>query len=596
MKPLRSAAGPGAPVRAVILLIALAVAPAVLAADRIRIEVDGVERAIADNVRAFLSLSRYTQRDDLTDAQVRRLADRAVDEATDALRPFGYYEPSVRSRTTRDDENWIVRLRIEPGEPVRLDQVDVVIDGEGQSDHALRSVVAESPVHPGARLDHAEYEALKTSLLRIAQERGYLDVKLRRRELIVDPARRSADVHLAVETGGRYKFGRIEIKQDAIDPKLLQSYIRFREGDPFLAEQLRNTQFALEDSNYFSVVTTTAGDRDPETMTVPITLHGERVARNRYTVSLGYGTDTGVRGKFSWDNRLVNRRGHRMEVELTASKIKDELIARYIIPVGDPSLEKLEFSSAYIREELGDLDSERYELTGSYTEVLGRWQRVLFLKLNQEETSTNGDSQSDLLLIPGVSSSSLPPNFLTGWVRDAAYYAELSGSPETLGSDASYLRFYGRAEKVWPIRGPWWVRVRGEVGASWVNDFSELPASQRFFAGGDRSVRGYGINELSPRVDVENSDGTIESKAVGGENKLVGSVEIERDFPRNFRGTVFVDTGNAFNDWADQQLVYSVGLGVRWKLPMLMIGVDIAQSLSDSDQRPRLHLNITQVL
>jgi translocation and assembly module TamA len=129
-----------------------------------------------------------------------------------------------------------------------------------------------------------------------------------------------------------------------------------------------------------------------------------------------------------------------------------------------------------------------------------------------------------------------------------------------------------------------------------VGELSELPGSVRFFAGGDRSVRGYGINELSPRVDVENSDGTIESKAVGGENKLVGSVEIERDFPRNFRGTVFVDTGNAFNDWADQQLVYSVGLGVRWKLPMLMIGVDIAQSLSDSDQRPRLHLNITQVL
>ena len=172
----------------------------------------------------------------------------------------------------------------------------------------------------------------------------------------------------------------------------------------------------------------------------------------------------------------------------------------------------------------------------------------------------------------------------------------MSGSPESLGSDTSYVRVYGRAEKVWPISGPWWLRLRAEVGASWVNEFSELPASQRFFAGGDRSVRGYGINELSPRIEVVNDDGTTDTKAVGGENKLVGSIEIERDFPRNFRGAVFIDTGNAFNDWADQQLVYSAGIGVRWKLPMLMLGLDIAQSLSDSDMNPRLHLNITQVL
>ena len=59
-----------------------------------------------------------------------------------------------------------------------------------------------------------------------------------------------------------------------------------------------------------------------------------------------------------------------------------------------------------------------------------------------------------MLLIPGISYASLPPNFLTGWVRDAAYYVELSGSPATLGSDASYLRFYARAERVWPIKGP----------------------------------------------------------------------------------------------------------------------------------------------
>ena len=109
--------------------------------------------------------------------------------------------------------------------------------------------------------------------------------------------------------------------------------------------------------------------------------------------------------------------------------------------------------------------------------------------------------------------------------------------------------FYARGEKVWPIHGPWWLRVRGEVGASWIDDFSDLPASQRFFAGGDRSVRGYGLNELSP-MEVDPHDPEAGEQAVGGENKLVGSIEIERDFPHNLRGAIFFDTGNAFNDWA----------------------------------------------
>jgi outer membrane translocation and assembly module TamA len=39
-----------------------------------------------------------------------------------------------------------------------------------------------------------------------------------------------------------------------------------------------------------------------------------------------------------------------------------------------------------------------------------------------------------------------------------------------------------------------------------------------------------------------------------------------------------------------------VGVGVRWKLPMLLIGLDVAQALSETGKSPRLHLNITQVL
>ncbi|MGI9245447.1 MAG: autotransporter assembly complex protein TamA [Steroidobacteraceae bacterium] len=566
--------------------------------ERIEIHVSGVPPEIEANVRSYITLSRYATRQDLTDPQVRRLADRAVDEAADALRPFGYYSPKIRSRTSRDAPRWIVRLRIDPGPPVVMREVDVRIEGDGADDQEIEAVPGDSALKPGARLVHCAYEALKVRLISTARNRGFLDATLSRRELIVNPTDQTADARLTLDTGGRYEFGAVDIQQDVIDADLLHGFLRFQQGKPFSTYELANTQYALEDSNYFSSVSVTPGDRDPDTLTVPVRIRAEPIKRDRYGVNVGYGTDTGARGQVTWDNRRVNTRGHRMRAELTASELRYEAAGRYVIPVGDPTLEKLEFSLAYINEDIGDLGSERVELTGGLTRVFGRWQQVTFLRLNREITSFPDGSEEDaLLLIPGISYASLPPNFLTGWVRDAAYYVELSGSPQSLGSDASYLRFYARAERVWPITGPWYLRTRGEFGTSWVDGFSDLPASQRFFAGGDRSVRGFGINELSPPLDPAQAGGSDVSttQGGGGEHKVVGSIELERDFPRNLRGAVFFDFGNAFNDWSTP-LEYSVGIGVRFKLPMLMLGLDVAQALSEEDMKPRIHLNITQVL
>ena len=584
---------PGIAAAAAALLLAL-LPGAAGAAETIRIAIEGVDRALADNVRSYLSLTRYAERTDLTDTQVRRLADRAVDEAADALRPFGYYDPQVRSRTVRDDATWIVRLRIKPGEPVLLGDVAIEVTGAGSEDGNLAQVIDASTVRSGARLDHPAWEKLKTDLLRTAIENGYLDAKLVTHVLEVDPPRRVADARLTLDTGGLYRFGKVTIEQDAINPEFLQGFVRFTEGKPFSGALVRSTQFALEDSYYFSSVTITPGERDPATLTVPITIHADRIKRDRYAASVGFGTDTGPRGQFTWDRRLVNDAGHRWRLQTTLSQVLQDVTFSYIIPVGDPALEKVEISTGYINQQLGGLDSERYELIVGLTQSLGQWQRVLFAQVNQEITRFPGNEDTrSLLLIPGISFATQPPNFLTGWVRDQAYYFELSGSPATLGSDASYLRFYARGERVWPIQGPWFLRLRGELGTSWVDDFSELPGSQRFFAGGDRSVRGFALDSLSPKDP--NAPPGSGNKGIGGRHKLVGSIEIERDLPRDLRGAVFFDTGNAFDDW-NTPLEYSVGVGIRLRLPMLLIGIDVAQALSEPDKKPRLHLNITQVL
>lgn len=565
------------------------------AVTRVDVRITGVTEEIQENILAYLTLSRFAQRDDLTDGQVRQLAYRAVDEAADAMRPFGYYAPRIRSRTTRDEPKWIVRLTVNPGDPILLNGVNVQLGGAGADDPALSKIIGESPVRVGAQLNHRDYEELKIKLLHAAQDKGYLDAKFTRRELVVDPKALVAQANLDFDTGGRYRFGSISIEQNVIDAQQIRKYLRFSEGENFDIDKLRGTQYALQDSNYFSSIAVNAGDRDPATLTVPITVSGEPIKRDRYAVSLGYGTDTGIRGKLGWDNRRANRKGHRLHADLIASEIRQEAVLRYLIPIGDPSLEKIEISSGYVNEDIGDLNSERFELITSLTQVTGEWQRVLFLKLNREITDyPKSPSRDDLLLIPGISFATMPPNLLTGWARNAAYFFELSGSPQSLGSDASFLRFYSRGERVWDIGGPWHLRLRGELGTSVVNKLSNLPASQRFFAGGDHSVRGFANNELSP-VTKPPPGSSSAGLITGGEHLLTGSIELERDLPRDLRVAAFFDTGNAFNNW-NTPLEYSIGVGLRLKLPMLMIGLDVAQALSEPGKKPRLHLNITQVL
>jgi translocation and assembly module TamA len=234
-------------------------------------------------------------------------------------------------------------------------------------------------------------------------------------------------------------------------------------------------------------------------------------------------------------------------------------------------------------------DSERYELIGSLTQAMGDWQRVLSITLNQETTGfPDGTSREDLLLIPGFSYSSLPPNFFTGWMRDAAYYFELTGSPSTLGSDASYLRFYSRIERVWPISGPWYVRLRGEFGTSWVDEFSELPASQRFFAGGTQRAR-FRARRLSPierlsrhRAGIACGEAATRSSARWNSSATC----------RATRVAFFYDTGNAFTDWSCRSSIRSerpAGACHDADRPRRRAG-------AGSGKSPRLHLNITQVL
>jgi translocation and assembly module TamA len=186
--------------------------------------------------------------------------------------------------------------------------------------------------------------------------------------------------------------------------------------------------------------------------------------------------------------------------------------------------------------------------------------------------------------MPGISYALLPRNFgVESLVLGRGLFAELIGSHSALGSDADFLQLNVQEERVFDLTTEWHLILRGELGVSAVADFSELPGSRRFFAGGDRSVRGFGLNELSP-VDADGNK-------TGGRHLMVASIEIERDLPRRFGVAVFFDAGNAINKLGDP-VEYSAGIGIRWRIPVVTLGLDVAQAISRPDLGPRIHLNI----
>ena len=178
----------------------------------------------------------------------------------------------------------------------------------------------------------------------------------------------------------------------------------------------------------------------------------------------------------------------------------------------------------------------------------------------------------------------LPPDFLGTNALPTGFRAEVLASTSQLGSDTNFTRIDVRDDRRFKLNEDWQIYVRAEIGTSVVGDFEELPAQYRFFAGGDQSVRGYGYEELSP-VDADGNK-------IGGRHLLTATFELQRKLPKNLVGAVFVDAGNAFDKFGDP-LEYSAGIGVRYRLPFLSVGVDVAQSISDTSRSPRFHINFT---
>lgn len=558
-----------------------------LAADEPEIEISGGTKALRENIRLHLGLVEescttpfWRLNSLLSDSEV---------EITAAAQALGYYEMEYDAKLVRNKDCWGLDIQLKPGEPVLVTEVRIEILGEGSQDPIFQPLYDKPGIKVGNRLNHGRYETLKARFGSLAALHGYFDAEFEQSQVSVNVAEKSAVISLVYDTGNRYRIRDINLKHSILDTDFLQRYYNIKAGDYYDTDELLELKNLYNASNYFAVVSVAPDLQALEDDQVPINIDLEERKRRAYSVGAGIEADE-PRVLLGFEDRYLNRRGHRFNADLAVSDIKSTALATYTIPMHHPAYEFLRVYTGYQKEQTVTSLSEKYTYGSSYTHYQdNKWLQTYALDYIQEESTIgSGLPQSTDLIIPSISflrtKTDGAPYPLSGW----SALGRVSGSPKSIGSDFSFAQFYGRAKYV---KGFSFGRIllRTELGVTETDNVDQLPASVRFFAGGDASVRGYEYKSLGPTRTISEGDdfvGPLENpnaitEVIGGNNLLVTSIEYDYRFEdSNWVAAVFYDQGNAADD-TKIDVKRGAGVGLRWISPIGPIRIDVAKALDD---------------
>jgi translocation and assembly module TamA len=544
------------------------------------LKIEGVKGELLDNLHAGLSLTRETC--ETPGWRVKRLFKQSNKELVNAARALGYYRIKIEKKLTFEKQCWQARFTIDPGEAQTITSTDIRVTGDGNSDPDFLALIAKSPVQVGAIVHHGQYENLKRDMEIIAAEKGYFDAAFTDKQLQVDTRQGTTKVILHFASGVRYQVGQLRLHQDVYEEKLLKRYIKFAHGDPYQTSQLVELQKALTDSGYFDSVSVRPDLKAAEQGVVDIDVNLTPRKRKAYQLGIGAATDTGPRVVLGYERRRINRLGHSFEAKATLSPVDSMLSAEYIIPLSRPNSYRLGFRGGYRHQET---DASTTTTTSIGANLLGRrngWRETIAIDWVSEEYTIGDETTDGSLLIPSMAWSRTVADDQIRTRKGYRLNLELRGAHSALLSDASFFQTTLDAKWIMPL---WKGRLllRGEAGAMLIDSFEKLPASYRYYAGGDQSVRGYEYRSLGPT----NSDGEV----IGGPYLLTSSIEYEHPINDRWAVALFADAGNAFEDW-NESIKTSIGPGLRWQSPVGPVRIDLAFPLDNPDESFRIHFSM----
>ncbi len=557
-----------------------------LARAELRIELTGLpsdlKKLIADALEPPAALKRAGP---LNRLWLERYQQRLPAEVAALLEPFGYYHSTLQVEPQFEGDPQRLRLHVETGPPVRLIERNLILQGVPAAEVA--NLQAEFPLKEGDVLRQDRYEKGKAELLAHLRDLGFLDARYGRHELRIDRRQNQAWIVLELIAGPRSRFGAVRFSGAEDYPeRFLRRYLAFDPGAPFSYRLLGKTQKQLRDSDRFQRVLVFARLEERQAETVPVGVELEPRPRYSLRPGVGYGTDTGARAALRFRDANAWTLGHEFKLDLLVAERLQNLTGSYAFPGYRNLKTGLNLHGGYRAEQLDNYDNSTVfgEIEQTYGFGGGRV-AALFVRAQYEQSDISNDSVYSGFLMPGLRYDEIQRPETTGKGYGFRLHAEARLTNRYLLSNITLAQLLGSADLLLDLPMKLSLNLRLQGAGSLVDDpFSEIPASLRFFAGGDRSVRGYPYQSLAPR----DASGNV----VGGRHLLSGTVELTRQVSNNWGIALFVDAGNAFDSWNDYELAVGAGAGLRYATPVGPIQIDLASPVATGRLGLRLHLGI----
>lgn len=541
----------------------------------VEVSVSGAPEKLADNLKAFLPSLRNLDCESSPE-RVERFIEASDEKLVEGAEAMGYFSAQFDMTSARQDNCWQLNIAVQPGDPVRVREQDITLEGDGKNLEEFSTLMAEKPYGKGDIFVNSNYEDFKTRLTRMAGRLGFFDAEFTRRQVLVNVDSRTADIELAFKTGERYEFGPVSVEQDVLDQRFIDRYIRVEQGRTYNSDVLLDQRRVLESSGYYKDVQVSSRFVAAENWQVPVEITTVRRDRYTYSATVGYATDTEFRIETGMEAHWVNRRGHKLEGKLRLSQHDPAVGAVYTVPLWDPENEYASFSVDWSMSDNDDIKGEKLEFELNYNRLNSSgWKQTAFISYLDEKTQVDGEPDvSSQLTLSGARVSKTKSDDALFPTEGWRVSAEVQGAHENLLSDLTLLQAGLEGKYLYTFAHKGKAIVRGEFGTSLVDEFSSLPKSLRFFTGGQNSVRGYDFESIGER--------DAESNVVGGKHKLVLSAEYEYPVTETIGVAAFVDAGSSFDEWNDFGFEVGYGIGARYKSPLGPVRVDLAVPEEDA--------------
>jgi translocation and assembly module TamA len=523
------------------------------------------------------------QRGQMSEARLAYLLRIAPQEIRESLEPFGYYDAVVDLQVAREGERVAVTAAVAPGLPVSVRQLSLDVQGPAGEDADIGARLRAFVPQPGGVFDHRNYEASKALIARGLAEHGYFDAELATHRVEVTRAAHAADIALGWRSGARYRFGVVRFEGQPLDAGVLDPLVPWKRGEPFDQAQLLALQQSLADTDYFGAINLTPQPDAAVEGEVPVQVTLVPAKRSVYRAGLRYGTDAGAGVTGRLERRYLNRRGHKLLLDLSLAQRDRQLLVQYRIPAFAWLDGWYALTLDVREEEIDELTSQYVNLAATRSGRWRDWELLAGMNFKRERFDALDAQDLDYATV-------IYPSLWGRWKqgddpnlprRGRALTVELRAASRSAGSTVDFVQARAQADWIRGLGADSRLLLRAELGATASPDFADLPPSLRLYAGGDRSVRGFGYKAIGPERN---------GHVVGGRYLAVGSVEFERMFTPQWGAAVFVDAGDAFDGSPDLKVGF--GAGLRWHSPIGPVRVDLAHGVGAGGDAVRLHVRI----